>query len=235
MTSSLHRELEDLKINLLKMASMAEGALEDAMAAHKNRDGVKASGVIENDDDINAFENAIDQQCLKLLALKQPMAADLRFITMAMKINMELERIGDQAVNIAERTLQIIEEPLVMKPFGVNKLARIADQMLRDSMNAFVDRNVKLAESVVDKDDEADEIYIRLVCDILEHMTEDPSFIVQGLHFTGIAHNLERVADQATNICEDIVYMVEGRVIKHKSLMEKSKCKENEQRNDSRH
>jgi phosphate transport system protein len=224
MTSSLHRELEDLKINLLKMASMVEEALEAAIVAHNNRDGIMASGVIENDDDINAFENAIDQQCLRLLALKQPMAADLRFITMAMKINMNLERIGDQAVNIAQRTLELIEEPLVMKPFGVNKLARVAEEMLRDSMNAFVDRNVKLAESVVERDDEADAIYLSLVCDILEHMTEDPSFIAQGVHFTNIAHNLERVADQATNICEDIVYMVEGRVIKHKSLSNKSIC-----------
>lgn len=224
MTSSLHRELEDLKINLLKMASMVEEALEGAIAAHNNRDGIIASGVIENDDDINAFENAIDQQCLRLLALKQPMAADLRFITMAMKINMNLERIGDQAVNIAERTLELIEEPLVMKPLGINRLARIAEQMLRDSMNAFVDRNVKLAESVVERDDEADAVYLSLVCDILEHMTDDPSFIVQGVHFTNIAHNLERVADQATNICEDIVYMVEGRIIKHKSLPNKSTC-----------
>ena len=225
MASTLQRELSDLKINLLKMASMVEEALEKALEAHNNRNGIIASGIIENDDYVNAMENAIDEQCLKLLALKQPMAVDLRFITMAMKINMELERIGDQAVNIAERTLQIIEEPLIIKPLGLNKLARIAEDMLRDSMKAFVDSNVALAESVVDRDDEADEIYIRLVCDILEHMTEDPSFVVQGLHFTGIAHNLERVADQATNICEDIVYMVEGRVIKHKSLFEKRNSK----------
>jgi phosphate transport system protein len=228
MKSSLHRELEDLKINLLKMASMVEEALEGAMSAYNKRDGVTASSVVENDDDINAFENAIDQHCLRLLALKQPMAADLRFISMAMKINMELERIGDQAVNIAERTLQILEEPLVMKPLGVNKLARIAEEMLRDAMNAFVERNVKLAESVVERDDKADEVYIRLVCDILEHMTGDPSFIVQGLHFSMIAHNLERVADQATNICEDIVYMVEGRVIKHKSVVDQTNCDQDE-------
>lgn len=221
MISTLQRELADLKINLLKMASMVEEALVNALEALNKRDGVLASSVIEADDDINAMENVIDQQCLKLLALKQPMAVDLRFITMAMKINMELERTGDQAVNIAERTLQIIEEPLIIKPLGLNKLAQVAETMLRDSMNAFVDGAVALAESVVEKDDEADEIYIRMVCDILEHMTEDPTFVVQGLHFTGIAHNLERVADQATNICEDIVYMVEGRVIKHKSLFEK--------------
>ena len=90
--------------------------------------------------------------------------------------------------------------------------------LLRDSLEAFVDRDVKLAESVIERDDEADSVYLRLVCDILEHMTEDPTFIEQGVHFTVIAHNLERVADQATNICEDVVYMVEGRVIKHKSL-----------------
>lgn len=225
MISSLHRELADLKINLLKMASMVEEALENALRAHNTRDGVLASGIIENDDEINAMEILIDQQCLKLLALKQPMAIDLRFITMAMKINLGLERIGDQAVNIAERTLLLIEEPLIMKPMGVNKLARISEEMLRDSMNAFVNRDVKLAESVCDRDDEADEVYVRLVCDILEHMTEDPSFIAQGVHFTVIAHNLERVADQATNICEDVVYMVEGRIIKHKSLLDKSEAK----------
>jgi phosphate transport system protein len=218
MTSSLHRDLTDLRINLLKMASMVEEALENATQALIKRDGVIASSVIDNDDEINATELLIDQQCLKLLALKQPMAIDLRYITMAMKINLGLERIGDQAVNIAERTLLLKEEPFLMKPLGLHKLARISQQMLRDSMDAFVNRDVKLAESVVERDDEADHIYLRLVCDILEHMTEDPTFIEQGVHFTVIAHNLERVADQATNICEDVVYMVEGRVIKHKSL-----------------
>lgn len=218
MTSTLHKELADLKINLLKMASMVEEALEDATRALIKRDGVIASSVIDNDDEINATELLIDQQCLKLLALKQPMAVDLRYITMAMKINLGLERIGDQAVNIAERTLLLKEEPFLMKPLGLNKLAGISQQMLRDSMDAFVNRDVKLAESVVNRDDEADQIYLRLVCDILEHMTEDPTFVGQGVHFTVVAHNLERVADQATNICEDVVYMVEGRVIKHKSL-----------------
>jgi phosphate transport system protein len=200
------------------MASMVEEALENATRALNKRDGVIASSVIDNDDEINATELLIDQQCLKLLALKQPMAVDLRYITMAMKINLGLERIGDQAVNIAERTLLLKEEPFLMKPLGLNKLAQISQQMLRDSMDAFVNRDVKLAESVVERDDEADHVYLRLVCDILEHMTEDPTFIEQGVHFTVIAHNLERVADQATNICEDVVYMVEGRVIKHKSL-----------------
>jgi len=221
MTSSLHKELADLKINLLKMASMVEEALETATKALNKRDGVLASSVIDNDDGINATELLIDQQCLKLLALKQPMAIDLRYITMAMKINLGLERIGDQAVNIAERTLLLKEEVLMMRPLGLNRLAGISQQMLRDSIDAFVNRDVKLAESVVDRDDEADSVYLRLVCDILEHMTEDPTFVEQGVHFTVIAHNLERVADQATNICEDVVYMVEGRVIKHKSLGEK--------------
>ena len=223
MASLLQKELTDLKINLLKMASMVEEALQSAVLALNKRDGITASSVLENDDDINALENVIDQQCLKLLARKQPMAIDLRYITMAMKINLGLERIGDQAVNIAERTLLLIEQqPLIMKPLGLNKLARISQEMLHDSMDAFVKRDAVLAESVSERDDEADDVYLRLVCDILEHMTEDPSFIVQGVHFTVIAHNLERVADQAANIGEDVVYMVDGRVIKHKSLMKKT-------------
>lgn len=222
MTSPLHQELTDLKINLLKMGAMVEDALEKSMEALNNRDGVLASGVIEGDEDINAMENLIDRQCLRLLALKQPMAMDLRYITMGMKINLGLERIGDQAVNIAQRTLLLLEEPLLIKPMGLNKLAGISGNMLRDSMDAFVNRDVKLAESVCRRDDEADAVYLRLVCDIMEHMTEDRVFVVQGVHFTVIAHNLERVADQATNICEDVVYMVEGRVIKHKSLSEAS-------------
>jgi phosphate transport system protein len=219
MVSSLEKELLDLKINILKMASLAEEALVEALRALNNRDGALASQVIESDDQLNAMENTIDEQCLRLLALKQPLAVDLRFITMAMKINAELERIGDQAVNIAQRILLFVEDTLIMKPMGLNKLANIAEQMLRDSITAFVERDVKLAESVVQRDDEADAHYFRLVCDIMEHMTEDPSFVVQGVHFSGIAHNLERVADEATNICEDVVYMVEGRVIKHKTLL----------------
>jgi phosphate transport system protein len=218
MTSELDKELGELRVDLLKMASMVEEGLDKAMQALNKRDGVLASSVIDRDDEINAMENLIDQQCLKLLALKQPMAIDLRYITMAMKINLGLERIGDQAVNIAERTLLLKEDALIMRPLGLNRLAGISEQMLRDSMEAFVDRDVKLAESVIERDDDADSVYLRLVCDILEHMTEDPTFIEQGVHFTVIAHNLERVADQATNICEDVVYMVEGRVIKHKSL-----------------
>ena len=218
MKSELDKDLGDLRVNLLKMASMVEEGLEKAMQALDKRDGVLASSVIERDDEINAMENVIDQQCLKLLALKQPMAVDLRYITMAMKINLGLERIGDQAVNIAERTLLLKENTLIMRPLGLNRLAGVSQKMLRDSLEAFVDRDVKLAESVIERDDEADSVYLRLVCDILEHMTEDPTFIEQGVHFTVIAHNLERVADQATNICEDVVYMVEGRVIKHKSL-----------------
>jgi phosphate transport system protein len=218
MKSELDKDLGDLRVNLLKMASMVEEGLEKAMQALDKRDGVLASTVIDRDDEINAMENVIDQQCLKLLALKQPMAIDLRYITMAMKINLGLERIGDQAVNIAERTLLLKENTLIMRPLGLNRLAGVSQQMLKDSMEAFVDRDVKLAESVIERDDEADSVYLRLVCDILEHMTEDPTFIEQGVHFTVIAHNLERVADQATNICEDVVYMVEGRVIKHKSL-----------------
>jgi phosphate transport system protein len=223
MTSELHRELVDLKINILKMAALVEEALDDALQALNNRNGALAAQIVENDDVINAMENAIDQQCMRLLALKQPMATDLRFITMAMKINPELERIGDQCVNIAERTLLLVEETMLMKPIGLNKLANTAGDMLRDSITAFVESNVELAEKVVERDDEADHFYYRLVCDIIEHMTSDPTFIIQGLHFTDIAHNLERIADQATNICEDIVYMVEGRVIKHKSLLPTSK------------
>ena len=225
MTSSLHRELTDLKINLLRMASMVQEALENSVQALNERDGLLASSVIEDDYEINATENLIDQQCLKLLALKQPMAIDLRYITMAMKINLGLERIGDQAVNIAERTLPVIEQPLIMRPLGFNRLAGISHQMLRDSMDAFVNRDVKLAESVVDRDDEADDVYLRLVCDILEHMTEDPTFVEQGVHFTVMAQSLERVADHATNISEDVVYILEGRVIKHKSLVAKSGSK----------
>ena len=111
MTSTLHRELADLKINILKMAAMVEEALADAQVALKNRNGALAAQIVENDDYINALENAIDQQCLKLLALKQPMAIDLRFITMAMKINLELERIGDQAVNRAESVSRANKQP----------------------------------------------------------------------------------------------------------------------------
>ena len=225
MTSSLHRELTDLKINLLRMASMVQEALENSVQALNKRDGLLASSVIEDDYEINATENLIDQQCLKLLALKQPMAIDLRYITMAMKINLALERIGDQAVNIAERTLPVIEDSLIMRPLGFNRLAGISQKMLRDSMDAFVNRDVKLAESVVDRDDEADDVYLRLVCDILEHMTEDPTFVEQGVHFTVMAQSLERVADHATNISEDVVYILEGRVIKHKLRVEKSGSK----------
>ncbi|MBW2036106.1 MAG: phosphate signaling complex protein PhoU [Deltaproteobacteria bacterium] len=225
MILSLHKQIGELKTNLLKMASMSEEAIRNAMTALETRDRAMCSAIIQKDKQINFMENLVDKQCLELLALKQPMAIDLRFITMAMRIATELERVGDQAENIAERTLFLIEEPVIMKPAGFSKLARVSQEMLRDSINAFVNGDVNLAETVCERDNEADELYLHLICDILEQMIADSSFVRQGVHFTVIALNLERVADQATNICEDVVYLVEGRVIKHRTLLKKEGCK----------
>ncbi|MDP3029160.1 MAG: phosphate signaling complex protein PhoU [Deltaproteobacteria bacterium] len=215
MPTTFHQELASLKMKLLEMSSLVEEVLRDTWTAFSKRDVYLAHCVHDKDDEIDKMENEIDHQCLKLLALQQPMAIDLRFITVAMRININLERAGDQAVNIAERVILMAEEPFIIRPLGINRMASQAESMLREALNAFVDQDTGLAGSVRERDDVVDKLYLKVVCDILEHMMNDPSTITQGVHLLIIALNLERIADLATNIAEDVIFMVEGRVIRH--------------------
>jgi phosphate transport system regulatory protein PhoU len=219
MATAIQRQLNDLKTCLLKMSSMVEESLKGAILSLKKTDLELSRAVIEKDDDIDAMENHIDDLCLRILALQQPMAMDLRFIASAMGINHDLERVGDQAVNIAERVeLLLKEEPRIIQPVGISKMARLAESMLSDSINAFVGGDTSLAESVWKRDDEVDALYIEVIQRIVDDMVADSSKIKQGVHLIAVALNLERIADLATDICEEVVFIADGRVIRHGSI-----------------
>jgi len=208
-------ELEELRENLLKMAASVEKAISNAVEALVTRDSKLAKKTLGGEDRINKLEIAIDDMCLKLLALKQPMAADLRFITSAMKIITDLERIGDQAVNIAERAISLNEEPQLKPYIDIPRMAEIAQSMVKDVMDAFVNRDSKLARSVCARDDLVDGLNDQVFRELLTYMIADPKTITRAVHLMIVCRCLERIADHATNIAEDVIFMVDALVIKH--------------------
>jgi phosphate transport system protein len=210
-----HKELDELKENLLRMAALVEGAIRDALQSLVKRDSELAKETFEGEDRINAMEIAIDDMCLRLLALRQPMASDLRFITSAMKITTDLERMGDQAVNIAERAIFLNQEPQLKPYIDVPRMAEIAQSMVKDVLDAFVNRDSKLARSVCERDDLVDGLKDQVLRELLTYMMSDPKTIPRAVHLIIVARCLERIADHATNIAEDVIFMLEARVIKH--------------------
>jgi phosphate transport system protein len=210
------RELEDLKQNLLRMAELAEIAVRKSMISVMERNSDLAREVITDDINLNRMELAIDDQGLKLLALRQPLAADLRLITAAMRIGTELERIGDQAVNIAERALELNSREPVEIPIDLKVMADIALGMVRTSIEAFVQQEPRLAIRVCQRDVEVDLLDDEYTQKILDCMIQESRWVTRLHHFIIIVRNLERIADLASNIAEDIVFIVEGRVIKHR-------------------
>jgi len=210
-----HRDLNELKLNLLKMATLAEKAVEDSITSLVKRDAALAAKIIAGDETVNQLELAIDDQCLRLLALQQPMARDLRFITSAMKINYDLERIADQAVNIAERAEELAKRPTISCCLDLPAMAEMTYGMILKSIDAFVNQDAKLAEEVCRKDDEVDELNEVILRQVLDFMATHTPAIRRAIHYIIIARCLERVADHCTNIAENVVYIVEGRIIKH--------------------
>ena len=210
------QELEDLKQNLLRMAEMAEIAVGRSIVSVTERNSELARDVITDDIALNRMELAIDDQGLKLLALRQPLAADLRLITAAMRIATELERIGDQAVNISERALELNSREPVEIPIDLKVMADIALGMVRTSIDAFVQQDPKLAIRVCQRDVEVDLLDDEYIQKILNCMIQESRWVTRLHHFIIVVRNLERIADLASNIAEDIVFIVEGRVIKHR-------------------
>jgi phosphate transport system protein len=210
-----HEELELLKSRLVAMSGIAEEQVRSAVEALLERDPAKARAVIEKDEVLDEAELAVDDLAISLLALQQPMARDLRFITAAMKIGNDLERVGDHAVNIAEE----LEWLLKAAPFPVlpelEEMARLANAMLSDALNAFIHGNSQLAREIVERDDRVDELHENNFRILLTHMMEDPRKITAGMDLFLVSGNIERIADLATNIAEEVVFFVEGRTIKH--------------------
>jgi phosphate transport system protein len=210
-----HEELGHVKIRLLTMSGEAEAALGLAVEALLSRNGDKAHQVIAGDRAIDALETAIEEQCISLLALQQPMARDLRMLMAAGKIANDLERVGDHAVNIAQSAARLsMSRPITPEP-EIVEMARLARLMLSDALEAFIRGDSQAARDVCRRDDKVDALHRSVFRILLTHMMEDPHMISNGMELFLVSRNLERVADLATNIAEDVVFLVEGKSIKH--------------------
>jgi phosphate transport system protein len=215
METHFQQELAKLKEQLLKMGGLAERAISNAIDALVKRDTPLAEKTIGEDEKINKMELVIDEWCLKLLALHQPLAADLRFITSAMRINVELERIGDLAVNIAERVLSLNQEPQLKPYIDIPRMAEITKNMVKDVLDAFVNGDADLARGVCQRDDQVDALNDQVFRELITYMLADPKTITRAVHLIIVSRYLERIADHATNIAEGVIFMVKALVIKH--------------------
>ncbi len=216
MQRHLDEELKELNKDILKMGVYAQEAIYKSIEALKNRDKSQAQEIIKADNDIDELELIIDEKCIDLIARYQPMAGDLRFITTGMKINAELERIADLAVDIAQRVIELVEMPLLKPLIDIPKLSSVAQKMVGDAIDAFIKNDVALAKGVMSADNEADNLRDKVTDELInDYMKKDPNTADRAVPLLLIARFLERICDHATNIAEDIVYMVEAKVVKH--------------------
>ncbi|HOV85556.1 MAG TPA: phosphate signaling complex protein PhoU [Syntrophobacteraceae bacterium] len=216
MENRFHQEMEELKMTILHMAVLTERALENAVRSLVDRDGDLAQAVIDGDREINLREMEVDRRCLRLLALDQPMARDLRFIVGCLRISIELERIADQAVNIAQRAQFLGSRPPLPRNPAIEQLADTALDMYRSVMSAFVNENTNLARDVCQTDDLADELNVTVLKNLLDYMVHEVPAVERSVQTIIVARCLERVADQTTNIAESVIFIVEGVNIKHR-------------------
>ena len=208
-------ELEQLKARLLEMGGLAEDRLRLAVSGLVDRDVSTIERVLGGDTAINQLHIEIDDRCFKLLALHQPMAVDLRAIVSAVKINTDLERVGDLAINIAEAARRYAQHAPVKKLIDIPRMASIAQSMLRDSLDAFVRRDTDLAQRVLNEDDKLDDLKTQIFRELLTYMLQDPATIEAALDLILISRHLERIGDHATNIAEDVIFMVSARDVRH--------------------
>jgi phosphate transport system protein len=215
MERHFETEMQALKNRLLSMGAMVEERVHHAVLALMERSPSTAERIIAGDQEVNDLQIEVDDRCLKLLALQQPMASDLRLITAAMKINADLERIGDQAVNIAENSLKLMNAAPLKPIIDLPRMAEIAEGMTRDSLDAFVRKDAALARSVLARDDEVDQLKDHIFRVLLTYMMADPGTIERALSLILVSRNLERIADHATNIAEDVIFLVEAKDVRH--------------------
>ena len=210
-------ELEQLKTRLLEMGGLAEEQVRLAVKALVDRDRDLIEQVLHGDEPLNRLHIEIDGRCFTLLALHQPMAADLRAIVSAVKINTDLERVGDLAINIAEAARRYALHPPVKKLIDIPRMAAIAQQMLREALDAFVRRDTALAQRVLDADDALDDLKTQIFRELLAYMLQDPATIEPALDLILISRHLERIGDHATNVAEDVIFMVSAKDVRHHS------------------
>jgi phosphate transport system protein len=211
-------DLNTLKQRILRMGTLVETQVANAVKALVDRNAELARSVIATDHEVNAYDVEIDEECIRLLALHHPTAGDLRFITTAMKISTDLERISDLAEDVCERALELDEEPQLGPYVDISSMADRARTMLREALDAFVNRDAELARVVCRSDDPVDDMTSQIFRRALSYMTGQPQTISRAIRVTFIAKYLERIADHATNVAEMVVYMVEGKIIRHTTV-----------------
>lgn len=215
MQRHFHEELELVKDKTLKLGSLVETMVERAVASLVDRDSRLADEVIASDQKVDVLDVEIDEDCLRLLALHQPAAKDLRFITTAMKITTDLERMADQAVNICERAIELNEEPQLKPYIDIPIMSQLSQKMMREALDAFVRRDAELARQVIPEDNKVDALKDQIFRELLTFMMEDPRTIPRAIRLILVSRHLERIADHATNIAEMVVFLVEGKNIRH--------------------
>lgn len=220
MSKHLERDLEAVKRDLLEVGSLVEEATDKAITSLTERRADLAAEVIEADEVVDQREVVIEEECLKILALHQPVAADLRYVVGILKVNNDLERMGDQAVNIAERARFLAERAALSVPLELRRMGSVVRRMVRSSLDAHVNLDAGLARSILAMDDEVDTIHREMFGLLQRRIREDPELVERAIAHLSASRDLERIADLATNIAEDVVFMVEGEVIRHRGSEE---------------
>ena len=215
MERHFEQELEEMKERLLWMGSLAERAVHQSVQSVLESKAALAQQVIEEEPAINQMQMEIDDRVVQMLALQQLMATDLRFVLAVSRINADLERIGDQAVNIAQSALRVVQHPHVKPYIDLPRMSRAAEEMVRDSLNALVNKDVEMARTVMLRDDQVDHLRDQVFRELLTYMMENSSVVFPAFELILVAKNLERIADHATNIAEDVIYIVAGRDVRH--------------------
>lgn len=215
MERHFEREIDSLKEKLLLMGGCAEQLVRKSIASLVRRDTALAREAFDDDRQIDRLEIDVEERCIRLFALQQPLATDLRFIMAALKISNDLERVGDHGVNIAQSTLRLVEQPQLKPLVDIPRMADLATAMLNDALDAFVRRDSESARRLCRKDDEVDQLNRQVFRELISYMIESPSTISRAMEVILVARNLERVADLATNIAEEVVFIHEARIIKH--------------------
>lgn len=208
-------ELRELRQQLLSMAGWVEDMIANSVRSLTERDESLAERTIELDKNVNRTELETDELCMVILARRQPMASDLRFITLALKMVTDLERIGDLAVNICERAIDLNRQPQLAPYRDIPRMAEIVQSMVHDAIDAFVEGDAEKAYDVIERDDEVDELYARVFRDLLQLMTTEPAAVERGIHVQSVAKFLERMADHSTNLAEQVIFMINGKDVRH--------------------